>query len=212
MRVNILFYPKKQDTCIMTSALLYLPCLPNINWLQNFVKYENVMLEREENFVKSSFRNRYEIGGANGKQILTIPLQGGRDHHRLYKNTKIAYTGHWQKKHWQAICTAYGSAPFFEFYAHKFQPFFETETENLFEYNLGLLNVVLAALKLKKQFELTMVYDKASLGYTDLRNDKAISGIKYYQVFSERVGNMPNLCALDLIFNEGTRSQQVITV
>ncbi|MBP6432917.1 MAG: hypothetical protein KA319_14235, partial [Ferruginibacter sp.] len=94
--------------------------------------------------------------------------------------------------------------------AHKFQPFFETETENLFEYNLGLLNVVLAALKLKKQFELTMAYHKASLDYMDLRNDKAISDIKYYQVFAERVGNMPNLCALDLIFNEGTRSGEII--
>lgn len=194
----------------MSAALLYLPCVPNINWLQNFARAESVYIEQEENFVKSTYRNRYEIAGANGKQVLSIPLQGGRDKHRLYKETRIAYTGHWPQKHWQAIISAYGSAPFFEFYAYKFAPVFEKEYEFLFEFNLALLKVALTCLKLPQTFELTTTYEKEPAGLIDLRSDKTESPTQYYQGFADRNGFIPNLSALDLIFNEGTRSGELL--
>lgn len=190
----------------MSSALLYLPCLPNINWLQNFVNYDTILIEREENFVKSSYRNRYEIGGANGRQMLTIPLQGGRDQHRLYKETKIANTGNWQKKHWQAILTAYGSSPFFEYYAYRFETVFEQPAEYLFEFNLRLLETAISALKIKWQPEFTTQYNKKLTDVVDLRYDIAGNTPVYYQVFAERTGFIPNLCVLDLLFNEGSRA------
>jgi hypothetical protein len=194
----------------MSSALFYLPYYPNITWLQNFVKQESVFIEASENFVKSTLRNRCEIAGANGKQLLTIPIIGGRDHHQLYKGVKISYTENWQKKHWQSICSAYGSAPFFEFYSHKFQAFYEKEFEFLFEFNLELLRTTLSALKLKSNFELTTTYGKEVTGKLDFRSDKEKSELKYYQVFEERNGCIQNLCALDLIFNEGNRSSEIL--
>ena len=194
----------------MNSATFYLPYLPNISWLQNFVKHDVVFIEAEENFVKSSCRYRCEIAGANGKQILTVPIIGGRDHHQLYKAVKISYSENWQKKHWQSICSAYGSAPFFEFYALKFQPFYEKQFEFLFEFNLELLNMTLTVLKLKKDFELTTEYQKTNSEMIDLRSNKQTSSIKYYQVFEARNGFIPNLCVLDLIFNEGYRSKEII--
>ena len=195
----------------MSALLLSLPYSPNIFWLQNFVKHNSVIVEQEENFVKSSFRNRCEIAGANGKQLLTIPIIGGRDHHQLYKEVRIANTGKWQKKHWQSIRSAYGSAPYFEFYAHKFEPIYEAEFELLFEFNAELLNATLAALKLNKQFEFTSGYEKEPTSAIDLRNNKqSNSSTKYYQVFAERNGFISNLCAFDLIFNEGNRSGEII--
>lgn len=195
----------------MTSALLYLPYLPNISWLQSFAKHESVFIERDENFVKSTCRNRCEIAGANGKQILTIPLIGGRDHHRLYKEVRISYKENWQKKHWQAIRSAYGSAPFFEFYADKFEPFYEKEFEFLFDFNLELHKTTLLVLKLKKEFQLTAEYQKELPDGIDFRADESSSTLKYYQVFEERNGFISNLCALDLIFNEGNRSREILT-
>ena len=113
----------------MHTCLVELPYLPNIVWFSNFLKMENVWIEREENFVKSTFRNRCEIAGANGRQMLSIPLQGGRDHHRLYKETRILNDTRWQKIHWQGIRSAYGSAPYFEFYEDRIRKFYETEFE-----------------------------------------------------------------------------------
>ena len=194
------------------AAVFYLPYLPNINWLQNFAKHDSVFIEAEENFVKSTFRNRCEIAGSNGKQILTIPIIGGRDHHQLYKEVRISYTENWKKKHWQAIRSAYGSAPFFEFYAHKFQQVYEKQFEFLFEFNVELLKTTLSILKLNNNFQFTTEYKKESSEITDLLNaDKTTFTTKYYQVFEERNGFVVNLCALDLIFNEGNRSLEVIS-
>lgn len=194
------------------AAVFYLPYLPNISWLQNFAKNDTVVIEAEENFVKSTFRNRCEIAGANGKQVLTIPIIGGRDHHQLYKQVRISYTEQWQKKHFQAIRSAYGSAPFFEFYAHKFEEVYQKQFEFLYEFNLELLKTTLSIFKLNNHLQFTTEYQKESSDIIDLRNAyKATSTIKYYQVFEERNGFINDLCALDLIFNEGNRSLEIIS-
>lgn len=194
----------------MDTALFYLPYLPNISWLQNFAKHQSVFIEAEENFIKSTLRNRCEIAGANGKQLLTIPIVGGRDHHQLYKHVRIAYVENWQKKHWQSILSAYGSAPFFEFYAHQFEPMYVPQFEFLFEFNMAMFKTTLSALKLSKPFNLTDVYENPAVDKNDFRISKQVSDIKYYQVFEQRNGFIPNLCALDLIFNEGNRSKEII--
>src|SRR4051812_2271477 len=98
----------------MNAALLYLPYLPDAPWFAHYLKYPAIFLEHEENFVKASGRNRSRIAGPNGLQTLSIPLEGGRDHHRKYREVKISYQSDWQKIHWQSIRTAYGSAPYFE--------------------------------------------------------------------------------------------------
>ncbi len=194
------------------AAVFYLPYLPNISWLQNFAKYDSVLIEAEENFVKSTFRNRCEIAGANGKQVLTIPIIGGRDHHQLYKQVRISYTENWQKRHLQAIRSAYGSAPFFEFYAHKFELVYQKQFEFLFEFNSELLKITLSVLKLNNNLHFTTEYMKESSETIDLRGaNESSTELKYYQVFEERNGFVANLCALDLIFNEGNRSLEVIS-
>ncbi len=195
------------DYCRMAAALLDLQYLPNILWFRNFLKYETVWIEREENFVKSTYRNRLEIAGAGGKQALSIPLLGGRDHHQLYKDTIISYQYDWQSNHWQSIKSAYGSAPYFDFYAEKFQKFYEIKAERLFDYNLEGLNAICSMLKLKKSFELTVTYEKTSLDKTDLRSTRNTlyprEPPRYYQVFEERNGFIPNLSIVDLIFHIG---------
>jgi hypothetical protein len=185
----------------MSAALLSLHYLPNIAWLKTFVQNENIWIEKQENFVKSTGRNRCQIAGANGRHTLTIPLLGGRDHHRLYSDTKIAYETHWQDSHWYSIQSAYGSAPYFEFYAHIFQKFYEKEYPGLFDFNLELLNVLISVLKVKKNFEFTTEYQKIPVGITDLRFgknivDAAIILPRYLQVFEERHGFLSNLSIL----------------
>lgn len=195
----------------MNTALLELPYLPNVIWFRNFLKHKNILIEREENFVKSSFRNRCEIAGANGKQKLSIPIVGGRDHHQLYRNVKIDNSVTWQKIHWQSIRSAYGSTPFFEFYAERFQPFFEKEFEFLFEFNHELLKTVLKILKTEKEFELTSVFEKNSEGVIDLRGKKEAEVLKrYYQPFEERNEFQGNLSVIDVVFNLGPQAKEYL--
>jgi hypothetical protein len=197
----------------METYLITLPYLPSIHWFRNFLRFENVYIEREENFVKSTYRNRCEIAGANSRQMLSIPLQGGRDHHRLYKETRILNDKRWQKIHWQSIRSAYGSAPFFEFYEDRFFRFYETEFEYLFDFNYQLLQSLIMTLKIDKSFRFTEVYETRPETTVDCRNvsKKEIeTNPRYYQVFETRNGFQPNLSIIDLIFHEGPAAKDYL--
>ena len=208
-----MFCVRIADYCKMNASLLSLHYLPNVQWFKNYLDAENVWIEQHENFVKSTGRNRCYIAGANGKQILTIPLMGGRDHHRKYTETRISYQSNWQDNHWQSTKSAYGSAPYFEFYAHIFQNFYERQPEFLYDFNLNLLRAVLKALKIKKEFELTADYQKSPEGVLDLRQYRHSPAPlpRYYQVFDDRQGFTPNLSIIDLIFNLGPGSLSYLT-
>ncbi len=195
----------------MAAAIMPLVYLPNISWFQNFLKYESVLIEREENFVKSTYRNRCEIANAAGKMALSIPIIGGRDHHQKYKDVKISYKTNWQHQHWQSLLSSYGSTPFFEFYADRVQNFYEKEFELLFDFNLELLHMILASLTVKSKLPMTSTYEKLLIGTVDLRNinklkTEQIEIPRYYQVFEERNGFISNLCILDLLFHKGPQS------
>jgi hypothetical protein len=199
----------------MAAALLDLQYLPNISWFKNFTNYEFIWIEKQENFIKSTGRNRCEIAGANGRQTLTIPLLGGRDHHQKYTDVKIACTSNWNDSHWHSIKSAYGSAPYFEFYAHIFQKFYEKPPLFLFDFNLELLNAVLSILKLSKGYELTTTYQKELTDKINLRSTRntplAIPTLpRYYQVFEERNGFLSNLSILDLIFHLGPQCKEYL--
>lgn len=193
----------------MPGCLLFLPYLPNLHWFQNYLSHEPVFIEQHENFIKSTWRNRCEIAGAGGRMNLTIPLEGGRDHHQLYRETKIAYTSAWQHNHWQSILSAYGSAPFFEFYGPKFELFYTKEFPLLFDFNRQLLDVVFASLKLPAKHSFTNIYEKQVTGVDDYRSEKRTAKVnipaypRYYQIFEDRNGFISNLSILDLLFHEG---------
>ncbi len=198
----------------MNTALLYLPYLPNLVWFSNFLKHETVFIEGEERFVKSSFRNRCLIAGAQGVQILSIPIAGGRDHAQPYREVKISYHYNWQKKHWQSIRSAYGSTPFFEHYESRFEELYEKKFEFLFEFNAACLRVLIQLLKLQKEFGLTAEYQKQPTGIIDLRSirssEEQIHFPRYYQVFEERNGFLPNLSIIDVIFNLGPQAMNYL--
>lgn len=197
----------------MRAALLSLHYLPEINWFVNFLKHEKIFVERCENFPKSTFRNRCAIAGASGKQILSIPVLGGRDHHQKYAETKIASGNHWQKNHWQSIQSAYGSAPFFEFYEEQLKKFYETEFEFLFEFNAEVLKTLLKILKAEKEFDFTKDFEKEISGVEDLRSEKKQNEVllpRYYQIFEERNGFISNLSIIDLIFHLGPQAKSYL--
>lgn len=200
----------------MSGVLLPLVYLPNVYWFKNFLLRESALIEREENFMKGTWRNRCEIAGANSRQLLSIPLKGGRDHHRLYKEVKIDYTVHWQKNHWQSIKSAYGSSPFYDHYEHKFYPLYQTQIDLLFDFNTELLKLVLQILKTEKRIEFTTIFDREVVGITDLRNTKAkqeadFKNPHYLQPFETKNGFLPNLSIIDVIFNLGPAAKTYLT-
>jgi hypothetical protein len=196
----------------MDSSLLALHYLPSVSWFVIYHRSSEVCIEHCESFLKSTYRNRCNIAGAAGNQTLTIPIKGGRDHHQLYRDTLMAQTDHWQKKHWHSIKAAYASTPFFDYYGYRLEKFYEQTFENLFLYNLELLELILKLLKTEARHRLTETFDKKPELLMDYRYNKELSLQlpRYYQIFSDRNGFIPNLSIIDLLFHLGPEAKEYL--
>ncbi len=177
-----------------------------------------VVFETKEHFVKQSLRNRTQILTANGVQTLSIPLEGANKTKTAIDMLRISGHDNWQKKHIQAIVSAYASSPFFEYYWDDIEPIYqEAEGETLWNFNSKLTNRLAELIELDLNYqanqEFQLKYDDSVLDLryqTDRANNqnatKLLNKYPYYQVFAERYGFSSNLSIFDLIFNMGSES------
>src|SRR4051812_40110753 len=121
--------------------------LPPVEYFQKIVSVPNISIEKHEHFVKQTYRNRCHILGANGLQILSIPLTNTHEKTPISKK-EIAYAQDWQKLHWRSIRSAYANSPYFIYYEDDLRTFYETRFEFLFDYNTELLKTILKLLKI----------------------------------------------------------------
>ena len=199
------------------KLLIELQYLGPITYYSRLAEFGEVTLEAFENFKKSSYRNRCYIAGPNGRLRLSIPLINGKHQRRLYKEVQIAYDEDWQKNHWNSLCAAYRRSPYFEFYEDHFYPYYHKRYDNLFQFNLELMKVVVDLLELPISIALTQEYiadvsnnaiDERSVIRPNAVNSADV--IVYHQVFEDRTGFVPHASIVDLLFNEGPRSKDYL--
>lgn len=205
-----------------TAVLLELQYLPCVQYFSKLAHYPVVYIEAEENYQKGSYRNRCHIAGANGLLRLSIPLKQGKNEQQNIREVEIAYKEPWQSQHWNSIRSAYGNAPYFEFYAGQLKPHFEEKPAFLFDFSYGLLQTLLELLQLDASLRLTDAYEKETpKSLLDLRNaihpkkhrrraDTHFTPAPYPQVFLEKHGFLPNLSILDLLFCTGPQAPLIL--
>jgi WbqC-like protein family len=158
------------------------------------------------------------IAGANGIINLSVPLKNGRDQKAIMKDVCIDDREDWQKQHWKSLVSAYNRSPWFEHYRDELGRLYETQIKFLCDWDLvcfewaseklGLHPAVLATGAFKDQYE--------PAEYTDLRNRvlpknyRDFTGVTYRQVFEDRLGFIPNLSILDLLFCEGKAARELL--
>jgi hypothetical protein len=106
----------------MASVILSTAYLPNIMYLNEVISHDHIVIEGQEHFIKQTYRNRCEILGANGKQILSIPLVKQAEK-EIISQKRISYAEKWQQQHWRSICSAYKNSPYFEYFEDDFKFF-----------------------------------------------------------------------------------------
>jgi len=183
------------------SKLLPLYLLPSVHWFAEAINAEVIVLGDEEQFMKQTERNRLNYGTFQGTKTFSIPLIHSSTN-RDYNEVLISYDTNWPQQLVNALRTAYGKSPFFEYYGYRFEAIILRKPTNLWTLNHSLLNEIMNCLKI--EISISVQKHKA------IQADTIHSVIPYYQVFSEKIAFQPNLTILDLIYNEGPNAIHVL--
>jgi hypothetical protein len=192
----------------------YFPC---IAWYRAFLQAPNPSLEFFEYFERTSFRNRCEVAGPNGKITLSIPLEKGRNQRTVMKDVRVCNKEKWQLLHFKTLSASYRRTPFFEYYEDELNSLFEKQYHFLIDINLDSLQLLNKLLKVDHAYALTERYEKTPDNTQDLRrsfypkSEVSNSLPVYIQNFEERHGFTSNLSMLDLLFSCGHRGVELFT-
>jgi hypothetical protein len=193
----------------------YLPSLAYFTALQ---PAKVVILEKCEYYVKQTFRNRCQILTTGGQENLIIPLTS--KHGKVFiTDIRIDYSHKWLLKHWRAIQSAYGKAPFFEYYSDDLKKILFKKEVFLYDLNYELLSICLRWLKWDMTIRESITFEKAPpLEVLDLRSTINLKKnqnvqyfyqpVSYHQVFGNTF--VANLSIIDLIFCEGPNAAQIV--
>jgi hypothetical protein len=204
------------------NAVLSIAYLPPIQYFTKLYKYTDVFIEDDENYNKQSYRNRCLILSANSTQTLSVPVCKPHKQKANIKDIRIDYTKAWQRNHWRAIEAAYSSSPFFEFYKDELLPFYEKNYEFLFDLNIDLIYLLSGLTGVSVHLNFTGTYHKQPSEHIDdfrenihpkrrmQKSDPDFKPEPYHQVFSERFGFVSNLSIIDLLFNKGPETEQIL--
>lgn len=191
------------------TILLSTAYLPPVAYFSIISDAEEVLIEREENYLKQTFRNRCYILSSNGIQSLSVPVLIGSFHKTAIKSIRIDYSRRWQMVHLRALNAAYRSSPYFVYYYESIEKIILANHEYLLDLNMELTTFFLESVKIRPNITYTSQF-------TPLKNDPddfryILSPKKefkkeykeYLQVFSERYGFVAGLSIADLLFNTG---------
>ncbi|SFO56530.1 WbqC-like protein family protein [Chitinophaga sp. YR627] len=192
---------------------------PNISFYRTLINHDNLLLERHEHYQKLSFRNRCYIAGPNGRILLSVPLARGKNQRTVMKDVRISNDERWQALHWKTLVSAYRRSPWFEYYEDEMGLLYKKPVLFLLDWNMLCFELANKITGVSMPFAFTDEYHKTyeAPGINDMRDiirpeEKEVEEdtVRYTQVFQDRVGFLPDLSILDLIFCEGKRSLELI--
>ncbi len=201
----------------MDPVYLSTAYLAPVEYYAKLYQFKTARVERMENYLKQSYRNRCIIAAANGPMSLTVPVEKGEAIKCLTKDIRISDHGNWRHLHWNTLVSAYNMSPFFPYYADDFAPFYEKHFEFLYDFNEALRQLICRLIDLDVEVEGTSDYlfevdndYREGIRPRHPAPDPEFQAVPYYQVFKEKFGFIPNLSIVDLLFNMGPESLIVL--
>lgn len=188
--------------------------LAPVEYYVQLANVKNIIIEKHDNYVKQTYRNRCVIASANGLQILSIPILKSKSYKSRTQDICIDEYSNWRRLHWNTFIYAYNSSPFFQYYESVFRPFYEKKQKFLYDFNEKLRELICSLLSISPNIFYTSIYRK-NIGSNglDLRekiHPKQVPFVKnlksYYQVYENKYGFQSNLSIVDLLFNVGTEA------
>ena len=214
--------------------------LPWIGYFEQIARADQFVFLDNVQFTRRDWRNRNKIRTREGWAWLTVPIEQKNRYTQMLKETRIDNSTNWSKKHCESIRLNYSRAPFFEMYYPYFDSVYRKRWEFLLDLCYETTGYLKETLNINtptyKSSELPVGGVKADLILNICQQMKAShyltgslardylskedfsqKGIdleyqeydhpKYSQRYSEFV---PNLSLIDLLFNAGDKSLDVI--
>ena len=186
--------------------------LPPVEYFSLIKDADEILVEREENYLKQTYRNRCYILSANGTHPLSVPVFLGSIHKTPVKEIRIDYSKRWQQVHLRAVVASYRASPFFEFYFEEIEKCILKNHEFLMDLNKSLTETIMGILGIKKSLTYTGSFLPPGSVDNDFRyslSPKKKSGFtakEYTRVFKVISGFSQGMSIIDLIFNMGPES------
>lgn len=183
--------------------------LPPIAYFSLVAGAASAVIEKNENFIKQTYRNRCCILSSHGIQSLTVPVLRATVHKVRIDQVRIDYSRRWQQVHLRAMMAAYRSSPYFDFYFDTIEKIISENHELLIDLNKKLFEAVMEILRLNPEISFSTDFEPPENSQNDFRynimpgKEFSISPKKYIQVFNSGNGFISNLSIIDLIFNTG---------
>ena len=182
-------------------------------------------------YSRQSYQNRTRLRNSQGAQWVTVPLKGAQ-HGRPHCDTRIRHIAAWRKRQWKAFRFNYSRTPYFSHYQEALEDFFAATYTRLGEVvcaSVGLTHrlwgLQSTLLRASEMDPLARTMD-AVLGHFPSQtlllpaSVRKIDGHvcpmahilhfahpRYRQAFD---GFVPDMTALDLLFNYGPDSRAVL--
>jgi hypothetical protein len=187
----------------------------SVGYYQKLVEFRDVCFELHEHYVKQSLRNRMRILGPNGIQELSIPVVKPNGSKTITGDIQIFQRENWQKIHWKAIETAYGSSPYFDHYGIEIHELIHQQETNLAVFNQQIHVRICSWLDLPIQHVYTESYAMNTNIATDFRSSLEIAQqtlTSYTQVFSPTGQFESDLSLLDAVLNLGPMARKLLVI
>lgn len=194
------------------KILLSTAYLPPIEYFFHILNAGEVLIEKQENYLKQTYRNRCYIMSAGGPLPLSVPVYQGSFHKTAVKDIRIDYSKRWQQVHLGALTSSYSASPYFLYYFEIIGKIILARHEFLLDLNIELLRALMKMLRSETIVSYTSDFKPVERSSEDLRYSispkrKSLYKARHYlQVFGSEKDFVPGLSIVDLLFNMGPES------
>lgn len=198
------------DDILLSSA--YFPPAEYFSLIKNA---DRIFIEREENYIRQTYRNRCKILTSTGILVLSVPVMKGMFLKTPVRDVAVDYSKRWQQVHLRAMIASYSTSPYFQFYYENIEKAIMRNHKYLLDLNDELLRICVDMLKIKKRISYTTFFEPVAGKENDFRylltpkNASVYNPLPYCQVFDVN-GFVPGLSILDMIFNMGPGSAELL--